>query len=113
MLPQASAAAIARQPRMTGAFHGAIPSTTPTGSRSASESRPGLSEGMTSPVICVVSAAASRTIPAPSGNVEARPGLGRAELFLHGLDEPVRAGLEFGGGAIEEQAALGRTGGGP
>ena len=31
VLPHASAAAIARVPRMTGAFQGAIPSTTPTG----------------------------------------------------------------------------------
>ena len=34
-LPQASAVTIARTPRITGAFHGAMPSTTPTGSRSA------------------------------------------------------------------------------
>ena len=62
VLPQASGAAIARTPRMTGAFHGAMPSTTPAGWRIASDSTPGLSEGMTSPVICVVSAAASRSM---------------------------------------------------
>src|SRR5438128_7182271 len=51
---------------MTGAFHGAIPRMTPTGSRKARDNRAGLSEGMTSPLICVVRAAASRIIPAPS-----------------------------------------------
>src|SRR4029450_779242 len=51
VLPQARGVAIARQPRITGAFHGAIPSTTPTGSLSASDSRPGLSEGIISPAI--------------------------------------------------------------
>ena len=45
VLPQASGAAIARTPRMTGAFHGAMPSTTPTGWRIASDSTPGLSAG--------------------------------------------------------------------
>jgi hypothetical protein len=64
VLPQASAAAIARTPRMTGAFHGAIPSTTPTGWRIAIDRMPGLSDGITSPDICVVSAAASRKMPA-------------------------------------------------
>ena len=60
VLPQASGAAIARTPRITGAFHGAMPSTTPAGWRIAIDRTPGLSAGMTSPVICVVSAAASR-----------------------------------------------------
>ena len=63
MLPQASGTAMARTPRMIGAFHGAMPSRTPTGSRSAMASVPGLSEGMTSPLIWVVIAAASRTMP--------------------------------------------------
>ena len=35
MLPQASGIAMARTPRMIGAFHGAMPSTTPTGWRIA------------------------------------------------------------------------------
>jgi hypothetical protein len=51
---------------MIGAFHGAMPSTTPAGSRTAIARQPGLSEGMISPVIWVVSAAASRMIPAAS-----------------------------------------------
>ncbi len=66
VLPQASGMAIARTPRMIGAFHGAMPSTTPAGSRSAMAMQPGLSDGMTSPPICVVSAAASRTMPTAS-----------------------------------------------
>jgi hypothetical protein len=49
---------------MTGAFQGAIPSTTPAGWRMAIDRIPGLSEGITSPVICVVNAAASRRMPA-------------------------------------------------
>src|SRR6201993_34682 len=64
VLPQASAAAIARVPRMTGAFHGAMPRTTPAGWRTAIDQMPGLSDGMTSPVIWVVRAAASRKMPA-------------------------------------------------
>jgi hypothetical protein len=34
---------------MMGAFHGAMPSTTPTGWRTAMETMPGLSDGMISP----------------------------------------------------------------
>src|SRR5713226_5907397 len=55
---------MARVPRITGAFHGAMPSTTPAGWRIAIDRMPGLSDGITSPVICVVKAAASRRIPA-------------------------------------------------
>ena len=62
VLPHASGTAIARVPRMTGAFHGAMPSTTPAGCRSAMASSPGRSDGMTSPLICVVRAAASRSM---------------------------------------------------
>jgi hypothetical protein len=65
VLPQASGMAMARTPRMTGAFHGAMPSTTPAGWRTAMATQPGLSEGITSPVIWVVIAAASRSTPAP------------------------------------------------
>ena len=66
VLPQASGAASALTPRITGAFHGARPSTTPTGWRSAIAIMPGLSEGMISPAICVVIAAASRSMAAAS-----------------------------------------------
>ena len=54
MLPQASGKASARTPRMTGAFHGAMPSTTPAGWRTPIARLPGTSDGMTSPPICVV-----------------------------------------------------------
>ena len=53
VLPQASGIATARTPRIIGAFHGAMPSTTPTGWRTAIAMLPGMSEGITSPVICV------------------------------------------------------------
>ena len=66
LLPQASGTAIARTPRMIGAFHGAMPRMTPTGSLSAIARQPGLSDGMTSPLICVVIAADSRTMEAAS-----------------------------------------------
>src|SRR5271157_975682 len=52
------AAALTTQ--ITGAFHGAMPSTTPAGWRTASDSTLGLSAGMISPVICVASAADHR-----------------------------------------------------
>ena len=58
--------ATARTPRMTGAFHGAMPSTTPAGWRMPMAIRPGTSDGMTSPEICVVIEAASRSMPAAS-----------------------------------------------
>ena len=64
VLPKASGAATARVPRMTGAFQGAIPTTTPAGWRTPIASRPGTSEGITSPLTAVVSAAASPSIPA-------------------------------------------------
>ena len=66
VLPQASGVAMARTPRMIGAFHGAMPSTTPAGSRRPIARLPGTSEGITSPATCVVSAAASRIMPAAS-----------------------------------------------
>ncbi len=66
VLPQASGMAIARVPRITGAFHGAMPSTTPHGWRTAIARLPGTSDGITSPSICVVIAAASRNMLAAS-----------------------------------------------
>ena len=51
VLPKASGVATARVERITGAFHGAIPTTTPTGARTAIASLPGMSEGMTSPTV--------------------------------------------------------------
>ena len=49
VLPKASGVATARVERITGAFHGAMPTTTPTGWRTPIESAPGTSEGITSP----------------------------------------------------------------
>ena len=49
MLPYASGVAMARVPRITGAFQGAIPTTTPAGSRRAIAVAPGMSEGITWP----------------------------------------------------------------
>ena len=49
VLPYASGVAIARVERITGAFHGAMPTTTPAGWRTPIASEPGTSEGITSP----------------------------------------------------------------
>jgi len=40
VLPQASGMAMARTPRITGAFHGAMPTHTPTGWRNAIDTVP-------------------------------------------------------------------------
>ncbi len=66
VLPQASGVAIARTPRITGAFHGAMPSTTPAGWRRPIARLPGTSLGIRLPPTWVVSAAASRSMPAAS-----------------------------------------------
>ena len=66
VLPQASGIATARVPRITGAFHGAMPTTTPHAWRTPMAIEPGRSEGMTSPLIWVVMAAASRSMLAAS-----------------------------------------------
>ena len=62
VLPQASGMAIERTPRATGAFQGATLSTTPTGFRNAIALVPAIADGMTSPQIAVVIAAASLSI---------------------------------------------------
>jgi hypothetical protein len=69
-------------PRITGAFHSAMPRTTPTGCRSAIATQPGLSDGITCPSICVVMAAASRSMPAASIVLSPAPGCG-AYLGTH------------------------------
>ena len=54
--------AMARVPRMIGAFHGARPTTTPQAWRRPIAIEPGTSDGMTSPLIWVVIDAASRSM---------------------------------------------------
>ena len=81
VLPQASGMASARVARITGAFHGAMPTTTPAGWRTASARQPGLSDGITSPPICVVIDAASRSICAASITLKPRPRPGGAGLL--------------------------------
>ena len=51
VLPNASGVATARVERITGAFQGAIPTTTPAGARTAIASLPGTSDGITSPSV--------------------------------------------------------------
>ena len=62
---------MARVPRITGAFHGAMPSTTPAGWRSASARLPSTSEGITSPPTWVTRPAASRSMLA--ANIALKP----------------------------------------
>lgn len=66
VLPQASGIASARVASITGAFQGAMPSTTPHGCRTAIDRLPGTSDGITAPSIWVVMAAASRSMLAAS-----------------------------------------------
>src|SRR6202041_12977 len=49
VFPQANGSAIARAPKITGAFHGAMPRTTPTGSRTQNAKHPGLLGRINSP----------------------------------------------------------------
>ena len=58
-LPSASAGAITRMPSTSGKFHGVITPTSPTGTRSQMESRPGCVVGTSSPGEREASAAAS------------------------------------------------------
>ena len=62
-LPSASAGAITRMPRITGAFHGVIAPTTPIGTRWAKLMRPRSVVGSSSPNGCPASAEASRISP--------------------------------------------------
>jgi hypothetical protein len=74
---------MARTPRMIGAFHGAMPRITPTGSFSAMARQPGLSDGMTSPGD--LGGQRSRFTHHASGKpeVEHRPAGGRADFAHH------------------------------
>ena len=94
--------AMARTPRITGAFHGAMPTTTPTGWRIAMARQPGLSEGITSPAIWVVMAAASRIIPAASMTLK------RAQPSVAPIS-PIIASTNCGARRSRASAALVRT----
>ena len=113
VLPQASGSAMARTPRMTGAFHGAMLSTTPAGWRTAIAMQPGLSEGMTSPEICVVIDGGLAQHAGGEVDVEAGPAGGRAGFGRHQLDELRRLRRQQIGGLQQDRAAGIRAGGGP
>ena len=91
VLPHASGIATARVPRITGAFHGAMPRHTPTGFRIAIASVPGLFAGMTSPPTWVVIAAASRSTFAPSMTLNPPHGAVAPVSARHHRDELVGA----------------------
>ncbi len=91
-LPQARGVARARTPRITGAFQGARLKTTPTGWRTAKARVPGRSEGMTSPVIWVVRAAASLNIPAARWTLKwAQPGVAPVSRVMASTKASLRA----------------------
>ena len=79
VLPQARGAAIARTARMTGAFHGAMPNTTPTGCRTEIERQPLSSVVCTWPLIWVTNDATSRSMLAARSTLK----------LTHGRDAPV------------------------
>ena len=87
--------------------------TTPAGWRTAMASEPGRFEGMISPVIWVVSAAASRSMSEASMTLKcAQPAVAPISLGHRG-DEFGRLGGEDVGGLREDGAALARRGAGP
>ena len=71
---------------------------------------PGLSEGITSPVICVVSAAASRSMPAARCTLKPAQGAVAPISSIIGSDEFRRAVLEQVGGLQQQRAALAGAG---
>ena len=92
VLPQARGVAIARTPRITGAFHGAMPRTTPAGCRTASEITPGLSAGMISPAIWVVRPAASRSMLAAKWTLKPAQGaVAPISSIMGWVNSPARA----------------------
>ena len=109
MLPQASGVAMARTPRMTGAFHGAMPSTTPAGWRTPIASEPGhvgrdhLAGDLRGQRRGLAQHARRQH------HVEAGPHAGGAGLGCHRLDELRQLGLERVGGLEQQRAALARA----
>lgn len=95
VLPHASGVAMARTPRMTGAFHGAMPSTTPAAWRTPMARLPGTSDGITSPAICVVRAAASCSRPAARCTLKP----------AHMPDAPVSAAMATAKSAVRASSA--------
>ena len=105
--------ATARTPRITGAFQGAMPTSTPTGSRSAMARVPGLSDGMTSPWICVVSAAASRSMLAASMTLKPIQGaVAPVSAMAVAMNSGARAS-SASAACEQDRAAGGRAGGRP
>jgi len=67
--------ATARVERITGAFHGAMPTTTPAGWRTPIASEPGTSDGMTSPTTALAGWRPSPTLGVTS-SIPSRPVIG-------------------------------------
>ena len=106
VLPQASGMAMARTPRMTGAFHGAMPTQTPAGCRSPWPSVPGMiGLGMVSPVTCVVIAAASSRMRRGERGVEMAPAADGAGFLDAQAREIAAVRAQFRGSFEQELAA--------
>ena len=69
VLPSASGEAIARVPRITGAFHGAIPTTTPTGWRTARAFLPGTCDSIWASCTSDANAPAACSMPDASSTL--------------------------------------------
>ena len=112
VLPQASGIATERTPRITGAFHGAMLRTTPTGCLSAI-AFDRIADAITSPQIAVVIAAASLSIDAAKATLKRPQAFSRADLFSHGLEEVFFPRFELIGGGLKTSAAFAWTERGP
>ena len=103
VLPQASGVAIARQPRITGAFHGAMPSTTPDRLAQRQRQQAGL---VRRDHLAGDLRGQRRGLADHSGaqhHIEARPRLGRAQLLGHRVDERVGARFQLIRGAVQQR----------
>jgi hypothetical protein len=108
VLPQASGRATARTPRITGAFQGAMPTTTPAACRTAMAMQPGLSDGITSPVIWVVMAAASRSMLAASLTLNpAHPAVAPVSVIISSVNSATRWSMRPAALARYARRALG------
>ena len=106
VLPQASGVAMARTPRMTGAFHGAMPSH--DAGRLAHRHRGEAGAVGRDDLAADLRGHRRRLLQHAGGehDVELRPAGGRADLTGHGVDEVAGALLQIGGGAKQPRAPL-------
>ena len=100
--------ATARVPRMTGAFHGAMPTQTPAAWRMPIASEPGLSDGMTSPDDLRGHRRRLAQHVRRQHHVEACPGRRGAGLLDHQPGELADLGGQHVGGLEQQRPPLAR-----